>query len=403
MAITVSLDKLELTDTVSDLVTSVNGNVDAITAGFASVPAYSQVSRNSSAGLCPGLPSGSGTTKYLREDGTWQVPPDTNTTYSQISRGSSAGLAPGLPSGTGTTKYLREDGSWQVPPDNNTTYSAGAGLSLSTNSFSLSTSGATAGSYGMSAATTGNNNTTVNIPYITVDKYGRVTAISNKVLTCVNTNTTYSQVSRNSGAGLCPGLPSGSGTTKYLREDGTWQTPPNTNTTYTAGNGLTLTGTEFKMSGSYTGNFTATKVYNAVWNDYAECREAETVEPGRCVTECEDGIMRKTTKRLQAGCKLTSDTFGACMGETDKAKTPIAVAGRVLVYPYKGKQFKLGDAVCSAPDGTVDVMSRREIRKYPDRIVGIVSEIPKYEEWMAGTKENPQKIKVDGRIWVYVR
>ena len=40
--------------------------------------------------------------------------------YSQISRGSSAGLAPGLPSGSGTTKYLREDGSWQVPP--NTTY-----------------------------------------------------------------------------------------------------------------------------------------------------------------------------------------------------------------------------------------------------------------------------------------
>lgn len=31
-------------------------------------------------GLCPALPSGSGTTKYLREDGTWVVPPDNNTT-----------------------------------------------------------------------------------------------------------------------------------------------------------------------------------------------------------------------------------------------------------------------------------------------------------------------------------
>ena len=29
--------------------------------------------------------------------------------------------------------------------------------------------------------------------------------------------------------GLCPALPSGSGTSKYLREDGSWQTPPNTN------------------------------------------------------------------------------------------------------------------------------------------------------------------------------
>lgn len=42
---------------------------------------------------------------------------DNNTTYSQISRGSGAGLAPGLPSGSGTTRYLREDGSWQVPPN----------------------------------------------------------------------------------------------------------------------------------------------------------------------------------------------------------------------------------------------------------------------------------------------
>ena len=38
-------------------------------------------------------------------------------------------------------------------------------------------------------------------------------------------NTTYSQISRGSGAGLAPGLPSGSSTTKFLREDGTWQTP----------------------------------------------------------------------------------------------------------------------------------------------------------------------------------
>lgn len=42
---------------------------------------------------------------------------DNNTTYNLISRGSGAGLAPGLPSGSGTTKYLREDGSWQVPPN----------------------------------------------------------------------------------------------------------------------------------------------------------------------------------------------------------------------------------------------------------------------------------------------
>ena len=43
-----------------------------------------------------------------------------------------------LGTGSGTSKYLREDGSWQTPPDNNTTYSAGSGLSLSGTTFSLS-------------------------------------------------------------------------------------------------------------------------------------------------------------------------------------------------------------------------------------------------------------------------
>jgi len=86
------------------------------------------------------------------------------------------------------------------------------------------------------------------------------------------------------------------------------------------------------------------------------------------------------------------------MGETEQAKTPIAVAGRVLVYPYRDRnEYHAGMTVCSAPNGTVDFMTRDEIRDYPDCIVGIVSEIPNYEEW--GTNN----VKVDGRIWVRVR
>jgi hypothetical protein len=114
--------------------------------------------------------------------------------------------------------------------------------------------------------------------------------------------------------------------------------------------------------------------------------------------------MIKTYKRLQAGCKITSDTFGTCMGETNTARTPIAVAGRVLVYPYRARnEYPLGAAVCSAPNGTVDIMSRDEIMKYPERIVGTVSEIPTYEIWHGGEKDNSQPIEVKGRIWIYVR
>jgi len=81
------------------------------------------------------------------------------------------------------------------------------------------------------------------------------------------------------------------------------------------------------------------------------------------------------------------------MGETDTAKTPIAVAGRVLAYPYRDKsEYHLGDAVCSAPDGKIDIMTRDEIMMYPERIVGTVSEIPTYDIWQAGNKENPENI-----------
>ena len=70
------------------------------------------------------------------------------------------------------------------------------------------------------------------------------------------------------------------------------------------------------------------------------------------------------------------------MGMTDEAKTPIAVAGRVLAYTYRPREeYHAGMAVCSAPGGTVDIMSREEIRDYPDCIIGIVSEIPNYEVW----------------------
>jgi hypothetical protein len=86
------------------------------------------------------------------------------------------------------------------------------------------------------------------------------------------------------------------------------------------------------------------------------------------------------------------------MGATPTAQTPVAVAGRVLVYPYQNRNnYHAGMAVCSAPGGTVDIMTREEIRDYPDCIVGIVSEIPEYEEW------GSDNVKVNGRIWIRVK
>lgn len=145
-------------------------------------------------------------------------------------------------------------------------------------------------------------------------------------------------------------------------------------------------------------NIMAKRVYAAVFNDYAECRKTIDLEPGRVVVDNDDGSLSCANMRLLPGAQVISDTYGNLIGEMPEARTPIAVSGRVLVYPYQNRNnFHAGMAVCSAPNGTVDIMTREEIKEYPDCIVGIVSEIPNYEEW--GTDQ----VDVNGRIWIRVK
>lgn len=146
------------------------------------------------------------------------------------------------------------------------------------------------------------------------------------------------------------------------------------------------------------GSLYASAVYGAMWNDYAEYRRADTWEPGRVICENGDDTLSLSTKRLQPGANIISDTYGFIIGRSDKAKTPIAVSGRVLAYPYEDRDvYKPGDAVCAAPGGTVSKMTREEIREYPERIVGTVSAVPDYDYW------GPDEIEVNGRIWIKVK
>lgn len=147
------------------------------------------------------------------------------------------------------------------------------------------------------------------------------------------------------------------------------------------------------------GDFHANTVYGAVYNDYAEYRsQNETIEPGY-ITYCDDdGKLKKTVERLQKFEGVVSDTFGFAIGETDNCKTPLAVSGRVLVYcDPEEEHFHSGDCVCAGPDGLAYRMTREEVIDFPDRIVGVVSEIPTYETWGTGN------VKVDGRIWIKVK
>ena len=76
---------------------------------------------NAKSGLVPAPSTTAGTTKYLREDGTWQVPPDTNTVYTHPTTSGNKHI----PSGGKEGQILRwsSDGTAVWGADNNTTYS----------------------------------------------------------------------------------------------------------------------------------------------------------------------------------------------------------------------------------------------------------------------------------------
>ena len=139
-----------------------------------------------------------------------------------------AGLVPAPATTAGTTKYLREDCTWQVPPDTHWTSHLYAGAS---------------NGVANAATTNGNtylictdNSTARNRIKVTGSGATSVTSNADGVITINSTNTTYSNFVKSgstAAAGLVPKPSTTAGTTKYLREDCTWQVPPDNNTVYT--------------------------------------------------------------------------------------------------------------------------------------------------------------------------
>lgn len=160
--------------------------------------------------------------------------------------------------------------------------------------------------------------------------------------------------------------------------------------------------TSYKNYIGTNGHFYSVAVHSAVWNDLGEMRKSNVDEPGRVI----EPSGNFTTSRLSAGCRIVSDTYGFLLGETENKEnqSPVAIAGRVLAYTYRDKsEYKIGDAVCSAPGGTIDIMTREEIMMYPDRIIGIVNEIPDYDIWEPSLTGGREPVHTNGRIWIDVR
>lgn len=270
-----------------------NGTVDV---DVQITPSIGAVSKSAS-GLCPQLPNESTTTKFLRQDGTWQVPSyiantdntafklvssisgnkktdstiikaasssalqikgDTNkfiigdgtnyievpitpsisnnvisngtTTSGYLAKFSAANTITNGPqlSSTAiqtvstTTKFLAEDGSWQVPK-----YTTSAGVVTNTtnglvkapnnNDSNVSSTKATSAYYIYGIASKNGTPTWYKLPD---------NAFAN------DTYSVFTKSGSGAASGLVPAPPTTAGTAKYLREDGTWATPPDNNTTY---------------------------------------------------------------------------------------------------------------------------------------------------------------------------
>lgn len=198
------------------------------------------------AGYVP-APTAGAANRYFRSDGTWTVPPNTNTTYTLTKSGS-------------TITLEGSDGSSSKVTDANTTYTL--------SSFGVT---ATAAELNYMDGVTSNVQTQLNGKAASSHTHSTASTTAAGFLRQLNgstsnflrgdgtwatpPNTTYSAMkgattSAAGSAGLVP-APSAGAATRYLRSDGTWQVPPDTNTTYTLSSfGITATAAEInKLDG----------------------------------------------------------------------------------------------------------------------------------------------------------
>lgn len=147
-------------------------------------------------------------------------------------------------------------------------------------------------------------------------------------------------------------------------------------------------------------DLTATRVYNAVWNDivdFIDTKEHIEVQFGRVYRRERDGRHVVATDYMQGGLLgIASDTYGFGVGHKSDIQTtqlPVAIGGFVLAYC--DQEYETGTPLTSAPDGGLTQMVGPDKAHYPERIIATYYRPEDEERWNG--------VEVDGRHWVRIR
>ena len=190
------------------------------------------------AGLVP-APAAGAQGKFLRGDGTWQTP--TNTTYSAATD-STLGLVKvgsNITNSSGTISVTKENVTSALgytPPTTNTTYAKGVyntlGLIKPSKSYTTAATLTTAAASATTAPTIAAISTTTGRYYAVEQDVNGVPFVNVPWTNSTYSNMTAATASAAGKAGLVP-APAAGAQGKFLRGDGTWQTPANTNNAVT--------------------------------------------------------------------------------------------------------------------------------------------------------------------------
>ena len=239
-------------------------------------------------------------------------------------------------------------------------------------------SGATAGSYGDSGNQTPSYSGTFKVPYVTVDAKGHVTEITEHTVKIPASDNTDTHIKTTAAA---------TNTTYYM-----------TGVAAAASTQEAVTNTNVWMKN---GEFSASAVHNAVWNDLTDRIPVDE----DCVLEygkyyCFDGEhYYQSQEYCPAGMiGIHSDTGGFEMGHKEGVKElQCSVAGFVLAYV--DGEYPVGTALTPTCCGYLTEISKKDKMEYPERIVATYWKNEPAEYWGS----DQRKVKVNGRKWVKIK